>query len=136
MKKFVVIVVFSLMSVIGYWFYQPEDDRPCIEDWAAQTSSFFSNAGAFLSNIKLPTSEPKDTVDEALEALLPSDTIDLRYQPETLDTQNTAQLDAPLLPNLFEKKQAAPATKVSGQVHRDDDDKIIGAELQVAIPTN
>lgn len=136
MKKFFLVLFLSLISAAGYWLYQPENDRSCIEDWAAQTSVFFSNAGTFLSNIKLPSPEKSDTIDDALEALLPSDTIDLRYQPENANVQTTANLDEPLLPNLFEKKKDGPITKISGQVHTDEDDKIIGAELQVAIPTN
>lgn len=136
MKKFVSIVIIIIASLGSYWLYQTEDQRPCIEDWAAQTASFFSNAGDFLNNIKLPSPKEADPVDEALQALLPSSTIDLRYQAEDSEIQSIADLETPLLPNLFEKKQDGPSTKVSGQVHTDDDDKIIGAELQVAIPTN
>ncbi len=52
--------------------------------------------------------------------------------------KNTLALDKPqseLLPNLFNPQQNE-GTSLSGKVHMDEDDNIIGAEVQVAIPTS
>ena len=123
---------------LGGWFYQDTDARPCLEDWITQTQSLFNDASTSIKNLSNSnkTAQPQDNLDDKLQALLPSETVDLSYQPITELEQTLAQGDNPdLLPNLFQSQQQK-STSLSGQVHMDENDNIIGAEVQVSIPTN
>jgi len=123
---------------LGGWFYQDTDARPCLEDWITQTQSLFNDASTSIKNLSNSnkTAQPQDNLDDKLQALLPSDSVDLSYQPFSEQEQNLAQGDNPdLLPNLFQSQQQK-STSLSGQVHMDENDNIIGAEVQVSIPTN
>ena len=123
---------------LGGWIYQDTDARPCLEDWITQTQSLFNDASTSiknLSNSNKPT-QSQDSLDDKLQALLPSDSVDLSYQPFSEQEQTLAQGGNPdLLPNLFQSQQQK-STSLSGQVHMDENDNIIGAEVQVSIPTN
>ena len=123
---------------LGGWLYQDTDARPCLEDWITQTQSLFNDASTSIKNLSSsnkPT-QPQDSLDDKLQELLPSDSVDLSYQPFSEQEQTLAQSDSPdLLPNLFQSQQQK-STSLSGQVHMDENDNIIGAEVQVSIPTN
>ncbi len=123
---------------LGGWVYQDTDVRPCLEDWITQTQSLFNDASTSIKNLSSsnkPT-QPQDSLDDKLQELLPSDSVDLSYQPFSEQEQSLAQSDSPdLLPNLFQSQQQK-STSLSGQVHMDENDNIIGAEVQVSIPTN
>ena len=123
---------------LGGWFYQDSDARPCLEDWITQTQSLFNDATTSIKNLSNSNNlvQPQDNLDEKLQALLPSDSVDLSYQPINAAEQTLAQGDnSDLLPDLFQSQQQK-STSLSGQVHMDENDNIIGAEVQVSIPTN
>ena len=123
---------------VGGWLYQGNDKVPCIEDWIAQTQSFLSNAVSSIEKMPIPSDEQLkiDQLDEKLQALLPNENMDLSYSNITQSEQTQVKsADDELLPNLF-KNTTDKSTSLSGQVHMDEDDKIIGAEVQVSIPTN
>jgi hypothetical protein len=120
-----------------YFAYLNDEDKPCIEDWFAQTQGLFQQAGSMLSFNFDDSSEQteEESLDLKLDALLPESRVDVEYQPIlTNDSDNKIQ-DTALLPNMFDKKQG-PSTAIKGQVHKDENDNIIGAEVEVAIPTD
>ena len=138
MKKILVLSILAMALGLGGWFYQDTDARPCLEDWIAQTQSLFNDATLSLKNLSNSNKPPisQDDLDDKLQALLPSDSVDLSYQAIGEQGQTLAQGDnSDLLPNLFQSQQQK-STSLSGQVHMDENDNIIGAEVQVSIPTN
>ena len=138
MKK-VIFLSFLIASVaLGGWLYQGDDKAPCIEDWIAQTQSFLNSAASSLDNMPISGEQPlkTDELDEKLQALLPNKDMDLSYTAAQQGDQANIQRNSDeLLPNLFQNS-TDKSTSLSGQVHMDDDDNIIGAEVQVSIPTN
>ncbi len=142
MKIALLSFVFVLSAGLIAWCYQDDSSRPCLEDWVTQTQGLFSDASAFVKNLSSPKKNTviNDDLDEKLQALLPSENIDLSYRPEQQKITQNLQLavesdSSELLPNLF-SPQLDSGTSVSGKVHMDEDDNIIGAEVQVEIPTN
>jgi hypothetical protein len=137
--KKVIFLSFLIASVaLGGWLYQKNDKVPCIEDWIAQTQSFLNSAVSSLDNMPITGEQPlkTDDLDEKLQALLPNKDMDLSYTAASQGDQTTIQRNSDeLLPNLFQNS-TDKSTSLSGQVHMDDDDNIIGAEVQVSIPTN
>ncbi len=137
--KKVIVSSFLIASIaVGGWFYQGGDKAPCIEDWIAQTQSFFSNAASSIDNMPISNDQQlqTDQLDERLQALLPSEDLDLSYIATTDSDQTlVSNTNDALLPNLFQNS-TDKSTSLSGQVHMDNDDKIIGAEVQVSIPTH
>ena len=137
-KKVILLSFLIASATAGGWFYQGNDDVPCIEDWFAQTQSFFNNAVSSIEKMPTPNNEQLkiDQLDEKLQALLPNENMDLSYSAAPISEQTIVNsADGELLPNLF-KNTTDKSTSLSGQVHMDEDDKIIGAEVQVSIPTN
>ena|GEM_PF-1564687 len=142
MKTALLLLTLILSAGSLTWYLQDEQARPCIEDWANHTQALFTDASQYfrqLSDAKKPVIE-EDLLDQKLQELLPSENMDLSYHPQADEVQKatTLALDKSqngLLPNLFNKQDEA-STSVSGKVHMDEDDNIIGAEVQVAIPTN
>lgn len=106
-----------------------------MQTWLKHTKGLLQGAEDLFSSFK----RPQD--DEKLKELLPPDELDLSYQPSDLNTQVeegsvplVSQNDArELLPDMFNPVNQ-PKTSVKGQVHTDENDNIIGAEVQVAIP--
>ncbi len=142
MKTALLLLTLILSAGSLTWYLQDEQARPCIEDWANHTQALFTDASQYfrqLSDHKKPVIE-EDLLDKKLQELLPTENMDLSYRPQADDVQKptTLALDKPqsgLLPDMFNDQEEA-GTSVSGKVHMDDDDKIIGAEVQVAIPTS
>jgi len=138
------LLLFTLLLSAGSltWYFQDEQTRPCIEDWAKHTQALFSDASQYFRNPS-STDTPileEDVLDQKLQDLLPTDSMDLSYRPQDdeMSKPTTLALDKPqseLLPNLFNPQQNE-GTSLSGKVHMDEDDNIIGAEVQVAIPTS
>ena len=105
-----------------------------MEEWFSQAKDVFSNAAevfSFKQNETLP--EADEDLNLKMEALLPEPALDLSYIP---DPNAPVIQDVSLLPDLFKTDQKKPSTQFKGQVHTDENDNIIGAEVQVAIPTN
>jgi len=118
-----------------------QEDRYCIEQWLANTQDLFQNATAIFSGITSPESnQPSETeaLDEKLQALLPVEStkqIDWHYQESDTDITQAENGDSSLLPDLFDETNGAKTT-VTGQLHLDEADNIVGAEVNVEIPTN
>lgn len=134
---FSIIIVLILASSGVYFANMNEDDKPCIEDWYAQTQGLFQQAGSMFSFSFDDSAEKTDeeSLDLKLDALLPDSRVDVEYQPILSNDADNKIQDTALLPNMFDKKQG-PSTEIKGQVHKDENDNIIGAEVQVAIPTD
>ena len=77
----------------------------------------------------------EESLDLKLEALLPSSQLVSSDQPDLSPKSDSEVPDTALLPDLFQKDEKA-GTSFTGQVHTDENDNIIGAEVQVAIPTD
>ncbi len=140
MKTSFILLTLILSAGAGTWYFQDNLPEPCIEDWAKQTQSLFTGASAyFFTPEGQDKVDRKDILDQRLQELLPTDNMDLKYHPTPKAiTTTTAALDKShrgLLPNLFNKTKS-DGTSLSGKVHMDEDDNIIGAEVEVAIPTN
>jgi len=111
-----------------------------MQTWINSTQGLLEGAKGLFSSPS-PSEE-----DEKLQALLPTDQLDLSYRPdESLNSAIAPQQGSvpsisisdarELLPDMF-NAQAEPSTSVKGQVHTDENDNIIGAEVHVAIPAN
>ncbi len=142
MKTALLLLTLLLSAGSLTWYFQEESKRPCIEDWANQTQLLFTDASEYFHQFSLPKEQPSeaDLLDKKLQELLPTDSMDLTYRPptETAPEHTTIALDSSqpkLLPDLFNTSKEE-GTSVSGKVHMDEDDNIIGAEVQVAIPTS
>lgn len=131
------VLVTALLAGAVVWYAYPANKKPCIQDWLSHTESLFENALSVFSKDSEDALEQGDPLDERIQSLLPSQVIDLSLPQEegALGTSAGNEDDKALLPNLFVKKDE-PKTQIKGQVHMDENDKIIGAEVQVAIPTN
>jgi len=137
-KKVIVSSILIASVAVGGWLYQDSDKAPCIEDWIAQTQSFLNSAASSIDNMPISSDQQlqTDQLDEKLQALLPSEDLDLSYIATTdSDQALVSNTNDELLPNLFQNT-TDKSTSLSGQVHMDNDDNIIGAEVQVSIPTN
>lgn len=137
LKAIVSIVV--LIAISGGLFYSQKDnqDQLYIEDWYKQTAQIFSSASHFFDGMGSPSGDYKE-LDEQLQTLLPQDNIDLSYNEDlpTLTISQTQTSEKPeLLPDLFHKKNN-PSTKINGQVFTDDNDNIVGAEVNLSIPAD
>ena len=140
-KVFFALLFVVGISVLAIGIANRDDQEQNIDDWAKQTAQLFKDTAKFLSSLPSDVPAGVDDIDEKLQTLLPSDDIDLRYEPDLNETINLADgqpisvsPDA-LLPNLFDPKQKS-GTSVKGQIFTDEKDKIIGAEVQLAIPTD
>lgn len=118
-----------------------QEDRYCIEQWLANTQDLFQNATAiFSSGASSDSDQPSETeaLDEKLQALLPvesTEQIDWHYKESETDITQADSKEGSLLPNLFDETKGAKTT-VTGQLHLDEADNIVGAEVNVEIPTN
>ena len=137
MKTFISFIV--VISICGGAFLalHGEEKEVCIEDWYAQTSQLFQSASRFFDHVGSPSSEEIKEFDAKLQALLPPETIDLSFSSDQTPITTALSLESQqtLLPNLFNKDNA-PGTQIKGQVHTDDQDNIVGAEVNVSIPTD
>lgn len=132
MKAFLVSLFVIVALALGTWLYQPEPSQQAMKTWFNNTQDLINGASDLFSSFK----RPED--DEQLKALLPSDELDLSIQPITTSQDGSVPLisqnDArELLPDMFSQSDE-PKASVKGQVHTDENDNIIGAEVQVAIP--
>jgi hypothetical protein len=142
-KTTFLLLTLILVGGTGTWYFQEDLPEPCIEDWAKQTKSLFTDASIYFKRFPLPKEQnipnSEDLLDQKLKELLPTKNMDLKYRPAIeATTPITAALgksQGGLLPDLFKKSQS-DGTSLSGKVHMDEDDKIIGAEVEVAIPTS
>ena len=135
-------VLLALILSSGYltWHLQDKPTQPHLEDWAQHTLALFTDAAQYFRSQAQPTPATEDLLDKKLQALLPTESIDFSYHPEAAEPQKPIKLtqDTPrghLLPDLFTPQETA-GTSLSGKVHTDSDDNIIGAEVHIAIPTN
>ena len=143
MKVFLVLFVFFAASVAVFGLYQDDSQEQHIDEWAKQSVQLFKESARFFSSIETDVDTPPkvDSLDEKLQTLLPSENVDLDYKPdfeETLalaDSQTSEISSDALLPNLFAKQEKS-GTSVKGQIFTDEEDNIIGAEVQLAIPTD
>lgn len=141
MKVFLALVFVAGISFIILAIANRNDQEQNIDDWAKQSAQLFKDTAQFFSSLPSEVSQDVEEIDEKLESLLPSDDINLRYEPNLDETIDVAQGQpvsvAPdaLLPNLFDPKEKS-GTSVKGQIFTDEKDKIIGAEVQLAIPTD
>lgn len=138
MKTFISFIVVISLSAGAFLAFDGEEKEVCIEDWYAQTSQLFQSASRFFDNMGSPNSEEIKEIDAKLQALLPPETIDLSYNSDTAPITTALSLESQqqtLLPNLFDQSNA-PGTQIKGQVHTDDKDNIVGAEVNVSIPTD
>ena len=142
----VATVLGSLAIVVGLSLILIDEDKDayCIEQWFANTQDLFENATAiFQSSPVEPEILKPDTLESELQALLPkedgltsSKPINWHYEDDrALEPIAANSEDANLLPDLFQPKNDTTPT-VSGQLHLDEADNIVGAEVEVAIPTN
>ena len=138
MKTFISFIVVIAICGGAFLALHGEEKEVCIEDWYAQTSQLFQSASRFFDHVGSPSSEEIKEIDAKLQALLPPETIDLSYSSDQAPITTALSLESqqqPLLPNLFHQDNA-PGTKIKGQVHTDDQDNIVGAEVNVSIPTD
>ncbi|MFT7108879.1 MAG: hypothetical protein ACI843_000532 [Psychrobacter glaciei] len=132
----------GIIATGSYFTFQSDvKTQICIEDWYADTSSLFQSASSFFSSsvTSAETKSEQDQLDTKLQELLPTTEIDLSFQSvqqETIISSITARSNDPLLPNLFIKDTPSPGTRFNGLVHTDKDDKVVGAEVNISIPTN
>lgn len=139
--KSIVISLF-VICILGFaaWFYQSQPSQNQMQTWINSTQGLLEGAKGLFSS---PTPSEED---EKLQALLPTDQLDLSYRPdESLNSAIAPQQGSvpsisisdarELLPDMF-NAQPEPSTSVKGQVHTDENDNIIGAEVHVAIPAN
>lgn len=136
--KFAIIFGFAavLLGSLLLWQDQKKDTY-CIEEWLANTQDLLKNAGELFSR-EQPIQQENQGLDEELQALLPVESpkqIDWSYKEEVSSELTISAQDQELLPNLFDTSQSKGA-KLSGQLHMDESDNIVGAEVNVAIPTN
>ena len=140
--KSIAITLFIITAIsLTAWFFQSQPNQSQMQTWLNNTQGLLNGAKGLFSTIKQPEE------DEKLKALLPTDQLDLSYRPDetSLGTSIAPQQGSvpsisisdarELLPDMF-NPQAQPSTSVKGQVHTDEDDNIIGAEVHVAIPAD
>ena len=137
MKTFISFIVVIAICGGAFLALHGEEKEVCIEDWYAQTSQLFQSASRFFDHVGSPSSEEIKEFDAKLQALLPPETIDLSFSSDQTPITTALSLESQqtLLPNLFNKDNA-PGTQIKGQVHTDDQDNIVGAEVNVSIPTD
>lgn len=139
-----IVISLLVITIISFaaWLYQSQpSENQHMQTWINSTQDLLQGAKGLFSNLEQPEE------DEKLKALLPSEQLDLSYRPDpTLaDIEITSQQGSvpsisisdarELLPDMF-NAQAEPGTSVKGQVHTDENDNIIGAEVHVAIPAD
>ena len=146
MKALIISFILIISTISGIWYWQQQSSSQHMQTWLNHTQDLLNGASGLFSSFKQPQE------DEKLKALLPSDELDLSYRPDgspdlanpilttALNRQgsvpNVSQNDArELLPDMF-SISTEPATSVKGQVHTDENDNIIGAEVHVAIPAD
>ncbi|WP_396588857.1 hypothetical protein [Bermanella sp. R86510] len=149
-----VLIALLIIGVgAGIALYQPNKNHNSdLDVWVSKTQSLFSETGQFFSRLSLgPETTPvekredplEDEVDVRLQELLPPDRLVLEVDQDTplssSDEQKTAFYQDPSsepLPNLFIPRKKDQKTAIKGQIFTDENDEIIGAEVQLAIPTN
>jgi hypothetical protein len=142
---FVKVLFVSLLVAVfiaTYLFSEKHKHEQHLDDWAKQSALLFQDTANFFSSLKSDEPLTPDTLDEELQDLLPSNQLNLRYEPDFEsaikigNTEPDSILPSALLPNLFMPKQPSTGTSVKGQLFTDEKDNIIGAEVQLAIPTD
>ena len=135
-------VLLTLILSGGYLtsHLQDKPTQPHLEDWVQHTLALFTDATQYFRSQAQLTPVTTGLLDKKLQELLPSENIDFSYHPSSAEPQQPIQLaqDTPhgrLLPNFFTRQETA-STSLSGKVHTDEDDNIIGAEVQIATPTS
>lgn len=126
------------MATTGLFYITSSDnDKPCIEEWLGQTKTVFANASSLfkLSSDSDTNDATEESLDLKLEALLPDTSVELSSQPDLSPKLEPTIPETALLPDLFNQTNENSA-KIKGQVHTDENDNIIGAEVHVAIPTD
>lgn len=129
------------LGILALGLSKNDNQEQRIDEWAKQSALLFQDTAKFFSSLQPDTPIEIDEVDEQIQTLLPSQEIDLRYDPN-LDSsinlsseQSISVTPNALLPNLFNPKEKS-GTSVKGQIFTDEEDKVIGAEVQLAIPTD
>jgi len=140
-KKILTFVIIISLGVLALGLSKNDNQEKRIDEWAKQSALLFQDTAKFFSSLQPDTPIEIDEVDEQIQTLLPSQEIDLRYDP-SLDSSINLSSEQPisvtpnaLLPNLFNPKEKS-GTSVKGQIFTDEEDKVIGAEVQLAIPTD
>ncbi len=147
--KAAIVLGFVTLSVGALLIWQSkQEEKYCIEQWFNQTSELFEGAAELFTGLSRPDEVDSDELesaadgihatDEKLQALLPvEDSKQIDWSLHSMDATVDAQgknSDA-VLPNLFGKSNENKA-RFSGQLHLDESDNIVGAEVNVEIPTN
>lgn len=139
-KTFFITLSAIIFSVIAFQVFTSSQQNDDLDEWGQQTLALFKDTAQFFSSFG-SSAKPEDIMDDELKALLPTDTVELRFEPqldETLEIANGQPTDISpeaLLPNLFQAQEKT-GTSVKGELFTDKEDKIIGAKVQVAIPTD
>lgn len=140
MKIFSVLLL-SFIALLIFGLSTKENHDQHIDDWAKQTVQLFEDTATFFASLKSDSADKLHEMDDELKQLLPSESVDLRYEPnldETLEVSSNQPMDitpSALLPDLFNQKQET-GTSVKGKIYTDEKDKIIGGQVQLAIPTD
>lgn len=144
-KKISLLLIIVVVSIIAGLSTHEEPSQQ-IDEWAKQTALIFQDSVDFFTSLKSSIPADKATldeikqIDEAMESLLPGQSVDLHFDPE-LNNQIDFASEQPnispdaLLPNLFVPKEKS-GTSVKGEIYTDDEDKIIGGKVQLAIPAD
>jgi len=151
--KAAIVLGFVTLSVGGLLIWQSkQEDKYCIEQWFNQTSELFEGAAELFTGLSRSEQTADDesnpdpssssdspfAADEKLEALLPvadSKHIDWSVKSDNVSIAPQGKDSEAVLPNLFDKHSEGK-TRFSGQLHLDESDNIVGAEVNVEIPTN
>lgn len=146
-----VFALACLVGIIGFIVFTPhkQDTTSDWSNWIDQTKTLFEDSGELFKGITQDKDDKSDTntvvapsnddLDEQLQALLPPEKLNLKVDPMTLDDSSipleTAAEDHQFS-NLFEPRVKKPKPALKGKLHTDENNEIIGAEMQLAIPTN
>lgn len=151
-----VLIALLIIGVgAGIALYQPnKNPNSDLDVWVSKTQSLFSETGQFFSRISLPSESSssnteqadqdplEDDVDVRLQELLPPERLVLDVDVDSDNASNEQQTvfykdsNSEPLPNLFIPRTQEQKTAIKGQIFTDENDEIIGAEVQLAIPTN
>jgi len=143
-KKLVLALCVIVLTVLA-GLSSHEEPGQQIDEWAKQTAILFQDSFQFFTSLKPDTPSTQETLDEieeidkAIESLLPNQRLNLNYDSHlepSIDVASQHPDISPeaLLPNLFEPIEKKGAS-VKGEIMRDEEDKIIGGKVQLAIPT-
>ena len=147
MKKLSLALFVVVLTVLAGLSSHDESGQQ-IDEWAKQTAALFQDSFAFFASLTPDSADSFEQdaideikqIDEAIESLLPNQGINLNYDAHLepaidIASQHPNLSPEALLPNLF-TLDAKKGASVKGEVLKDEEDKIIGGKVQLAIPTD